>query len=131
MDQAYDTSNPNNLQQSGYIILILQIRNLQICESPCHVTEIKTDATSVCTSRVQIYQAHLGVLDAVFPKVSPPQPRLLVNNNKAAHWVASVKFLSLSRHHCPVCGCSSLSPPQTMHSLRVEHSSKFCLQPSA
>lgn len=77
MDQAYDISNPNNLQQSGYIILILQIRNLQICKSPYHVTEIKTDAMTVCTSRVQIYQAHLGVLDTVFPKVNPLQPRLL------------------------------------------------------
>lgn len=77
MDQAYDISNPNNLQQSGYIILIMQIRNLQICEAPCHMTEIKTDTTTVCTLRVQIYQAHLGVLDAVFPKVNPLQPRLL------------------------------------------------------
>lgn len=119
MDQAYDTSNPNNLQQSGYIILILQIRNVQICASPCHVTEIKTDATtSVCTSRVQIYQAHLRILDAAFPKVSPPQPMFLVNNNKTAHWVALIKFLRLSRHHCPLCWCSYLSPGQTMNSLR-------------
>lgn len=66
------------------------------------MTKIKTDATSVCTSRVQIYQAHLGVLDAVFPKVSPLQPRLLFNNNKTVHWVTLVKFLSLSRHHCPL-----------------------------
>ena len=90
MGQAYDIASPNKLQQSGYIILILQTRNLQIWESPS-VTWLML---CLCAPPEPRYtMLHMGFLDTVFPEVNLPYPSPLPQHQqKIAHLVALVSL---------------------------------------